>query len=297
MKKSNVMTVAMMAAVMMTATMMTGCSKDALGDADTTNHPQGVKTLTLMCQGDFTMTTEAMTRGAMDADGKAMTDLWVLDYVDGELVQQVHQASTEEGFGSPSLTLSFGTHHVYIVASRGKEAVLSTDSHKLTWGTPSDTFYKDYVITVSSGTSSSQTVTLDRVVTKLTVTINDALPEGLNTILLTPTNWNYGVDYLTGLPTEAKAQEPITITIPNSYAGRTNINLNVFGLSGATEWTTDVTVTACGGDNATLGYVALTAAPFKANRVTSYSGSLFASAGGFSISLDSDWEDAFKSQW
>ena len=69
------------------AVMLAACENDMSDELAVSNDK---KAITFTCQGDFTMTTESMTRGAMEADGKAMTDLWVLDYVDGQLVQQVH---------------------------------------------------------------------------------------------------------------------------------------------------------------------------------------------------------------
>ena len=74
------------------------------------NQEQGQKAIVFNCEGDLTFSAfdEGVTRSGrrtMEADGKAMTDLWVLDYVGGQLVQQVHQASTDEDFGTPTLNL------------------------------------------------------------------------------------------------------------------------------------------------------------------------------------------------
>ena len=66
-----------------------------------------------------------ITRG-LEADGKAMTDIWILDYMDGNLVQQVHQDdNTADDFGKPTITLSFGSHHLYFIVTRGVDAILN----------------------------------------------------------------------------------------------------------------------------------------------------------------------------
>ena len=92
-------------------------------------------------QGDFEKPNfEGMTRARLEADGKAMTDLWVLDYVGGALVQQVHQAADDADFGTPTLSLDYGSHHIYFICSRGTMPTLSTDAHNITWATTSDTF-------------------------------------------------------------------------------------------------------------------------------------------------------------
>ena len=195
------------------AVMLAACENDMSNELAVNNDKKAV---TFTCQGDFTMTTENMTRAAMEADGKAMTDLWVLDYVGGQLVQQVHQASTDEDFGTPTLNLDYGSHHVYFVASRGEGATLSTAEHNIAWTKPLDTFYKDFQITVSAGTSSAHNVTLERVVTRLRVTVADEIPAGIASITVTPTTWYYGIDYLTGDPAAAQASAPRTIAIPES---------------------------------------------------------------------------------
>jgi hypothetical protein len=73
--------------------------------------------VTFNVSGDFKLSTSPITR-ALTADGKAMTDVWVLDYVGGVLQQQVHQTSADADFGTPTLSLGLGDHHIYFVASR-----------------------------------------------------------------------------------------------------------------------------------------------------------------------------------
>lgn len=276
------------------AVMLAACENNMSNELAVNNDKKAV---TFTCQGDFTMTTENMTRAAMEADGKAMTDLWVLDYVGGTLVQQVHQSSTDEDFGTPTLNLDYGSHHVYFVASRGTTPTLSTDAHNITWATTSDTFYKDYSMNVTSGSTTNKSVTLERVATKLTITINDAIVDGTAYVEITPQTWYYGLDYLTGEPTAAQTAAPRTINIPSTKAGVTGMTLNIFGLSSATEWTTDVTVTACDGDDNTIGQANIINAPFKANRVTNYAGNLFINTGSFALALSGEWDTEFAGSW
>lgn len=267
------------------------------------NQEQGQKAIVFNCEGDLTFSAfdEGVTRGgrrAMEADGKAMTDLWVLDYVGGTLVQQVHQASTDEDFGTPTLNLDYGSHHVYFVASRGEGATLSTAEHNIAWTKPLDTFYKDFQITVSAGTSSAHNVTLERVVTRLRVTVADEIPAGIASITVTPTTWYYGIDYLTGGPAAAQTSEPRTIAIPDSKVGTTGqTNVSIYGFSSATEWTTDVSVVAKNQTDAVIGTANIEDAPFKANRSTNYTGNLFVNAGGFALALSGEWSDDYVGSW
>lgn len=253
-------------------------------------------TITFACQG-FEMTPFG-TR-SLEADGKAMTDLWVLDYPSGQSTPsiQLHQTSSDEDFGTPTLNLSVGSHHVYFIASRGSGATLSTTDHTLTFTRVFDTFYKDYTIDVTATSNGSRSVTLERIVTKLTTVITDAIPEGAATFNLTPEAWHYGIDYTTGLPISTTASRTITINIPSSEIGVTNEHLSIFGFSTEDEWTTNVTLNCKKADGAILGSAVLSNVPLKRNRITEYTGPLFSSNGQTTVDLTTDWEDTHTGTW
>lgn len=277
---------------MAVATILTACNSD--NDAIPDNTP--VK-MTFAISGDFQLTTTPFTR-ALTADGKDMTDVWVLDYVGGELKQQLHQMSDDADFGTPTLNLSIDTHHIYFIASRGAGASLNTTTHALTFTSVRDTFWEDYEITISSGTSSgNRSVTLDRIVTKLKLTFTDAIPEGAATFNVTPSVWFYGIDYTTGEPSEATANGTITVNIPSSEIGMVNEAVSIFGFSSATEWTTNIAINCKNSADAVLGSAAITSAPFVRNRVSEYTGPLFTENGGMTLSLNTAWDDAYQGTW
>ena len=253
--------------------------------------------MTFAISGDFTLNAYDFTRSPT-ADGKDMTDVWVLDYVGGELKQQLHQTSDDADFGSPTLDLSIGTHHIYFVASRGFAATLNTDDHTLTFGTVRDTFWKDYAITITGGTaSSSRSVTLDRVVTKLKVVFSDAIPAGATTFNITPATWYYGINYTTGEPSEATANGIITVNIPSSEIGVVNEAVSIFGFSSATEWTTNIAINCKSASDVVLGSATITSAPFVRNRVSEYTGPLFGDSGAMTLSLNATWDDSYNGAW
>lgn len=254
--------------------------------------------ITFAISGDFTLTSYDFTR-SLTADGKDMTDVWVLDYVDGTLVQQLHQSdNTAADFGTPTLNLAIGTHHIYFVASRGFAATLNTDDHTLTFGTVRDTFWKDYAITITSGTASrSRSVTLDRVVTKLKVVFSDAIPVGATTFNITPATWYYGINYTTGEPISATPSQPITVNIPSSEIGVIGETVSIFGFSSATEWTTDISLNCKNSADAVLGSATITSAPFVRNRVSEYTGPLFGDSGSMTLSLNATWDDSYTGTW
>lgn len=253
-------------------------------------------TITFQCQGDFEMIPFG-TRAELTADGKTLTDLWVLDYIGSTLAQQLHQTSDQDDFGTPTLSLSTGSHHLYFIASRGSGATLSTEDHTITFTRVLDTFYKDYTIDVTATSNGSRSVTLDRIVTKLTTVITDAIPEGAATFNLTPEAWHYGIDYTTGLPISATASQTITINIPSSEIGLTNEHLIIFGFSSEDEWTTNVTLNCQKADGTILGSAILANVPLKRNRITEYTGPLFSSSGATIVSLSTDWLDTETMTW
>ena len=256
-------------------------------------------TITFNCRGfDFSTEPFAETR-ALEADGKTMTDLWVLDYPNGQTAPtiQIHQTSSDEDFGSPTLNLAVGSHHVYFIASRGQDATIDTDAHTITFGKVRDTFYMDYEINVTATSNGSRSVTLERIVTKFTAIITDAIPEGAATFNMTPSQWYYGWDYVAGTPTTATTSQTITINIPASEIGNTDESLNIFGFSSDTEWTTDITLDCKTSTGSILGIATISDVPLKQNRITTFSGPLFSANGLTTVSLSSDWETNYIGTW
>ena len=254
--------------------------------------------ITFSCNGDFVMSPfPALTR-ALEADGKQLTDLWVLDYVDGSLAQAaIHQVSTDADFGTPTLNLAVGDHHIYFVASRGQNPTLSTDAHTLSFTRVLDTFYKDLSLNVTATSSGNRAVTLERCVTKLTIVFEDAIPDGAATLNFTPASWYYVLDYLTGNPAAATASQTITVNIPASNIGQSGIVASIWGFSSATEWTTDVALNCKTSADAVLGQATIIDAPLKRNRVTTYRGPLFSSSDLTAVSLSTEWDTPIDGTW
>ena len=284
---------------------MTACEKATWSDdEEPTNEvvlPDGsvakTKKFTFTLKGDFGDEWK-QTRGYLAADGRDMTDVWVLDYVDGELVQQLHQDdNTADDFGKPQMQLAYGSHHVYFIASRGTGATLDTNDKTIVWSKVADTFWKDYEVNVVATSNGNRAVTLDRAVTKLRLTVTDAIADGAATFNIAPHTWYYGLNYQTGAPVSAQTDGIISINIPANLIGATNTPLNIFGFSSTTEWTTDVVLNCKASNNDVLGSAAIVDVPFVRNRVTDYSGPLFGSGGSLTLSLNTDWLDSETGTW
>lgn len=288
------------------AVIMTACEKPIISDTDATDeHGNPVeqidadtKRFTFTLKGDFSDEWKPVTRGYLAADGKDLTDVWVLDYMDGQLIQQVHQTdNTADDFGRPILNLKYGSHHIYFIASRGTGAEISTSEKTITWEKVSDTFYKDYEVTVVNTSNGNRAVTLDRCVTRLRLTFTDAVSSDAAVIAITPSTWYYGINYQTGEPAAAKTSDTRCINIPATEVGHTGMQVSLYGFSTADEWQTDVTVQSQKANNQVIGGAVITDVPFKANRITEFSGPIFSTEGTLELSLTDKWDDAYTGTW
>lgn len=222
----------------------------------------------------------------MTADGAEMTDMWVVDYKDGDIVQSIHQKNTDADWGTPQMSLTLGTHHVLFLASRGSEPSYSNGI--VTWSKPLDTFYTDYEVVVVKTSNGNRAVTLNRCATKLTIGIDDAIPAKTSQINISAPKWHDGWNMITGEPVAAQSGLSRTFDIPSSWIGSTGASLSVWSLSPTDEWTTDVTVASFAGttENAKAE---IRDVPLKANRVTTYHGSLYSTTSSNSVQLSTDW--------
>jgi len=275
------------------------CEAPIVGPTEETTEQQSTKTkrFTFTLKGDFSDQWRPITRGYLSADSKDLTDVWVLDYKDGELVQQLHQDdNTADDFGKPVMNLTYGSHHIYIVASRGQNPTLNTTAKTITWTKVLDTFWKDYAVDVVATSNGNRAVTLDRAVTKLKLSFTDAIAEGTASITVTPSTWYYGLNYQTGTPCESKTEQSMSFPISASEVGSTTF-INMFGFSGTTEWLTDIAIASLTSANVTIGSATITDAPFVRNRATEYEGPLFGSEGEVTMSLNTTWADAATGTW
>jgi hypothetical protein len=269
--------------------LLCGCTEHVFVEAEEEGTVAEKRVRFEVANGDWTVTR------ALDADGVTMTDLWLFDYVGDELVRTAHKVSGDADFDSPMMSMKYGEHTVYFVASRGKTP--NVDGTEITWAQPSDTFWKAVTVKVENGSSAVVPVTLDRVATKLRVAVTDEVAEGVAQLCVTPKTWWYGLDYTTGVAVTQQQTER-SVTVPSSYVGTTGqLVVNIFGMSDDEEWMTDVNISAKDGDGNVIGSVALTDVPFTRNRATNVSGSLFAGAHTFSISLNNDWKDSYNLEW
>jgi hypothetical protein len=234
---------------------------------------------------------------ALEADGKGMTDLWVMDYMQGELVQQMHQSGTDADFGTPTMRLRTGEHQICFVTSRGTGAAVDTEAHTIAWAKPSDTFHKSITIDVKPSSAAQQQVTLERVATRLRLTLTDEVPADAASVTIAPERWHTGLDYLSGEPSAAVTDYSSTVTLPESVRGTTGVQISIYGLSSATQWTTDVALTSANADGVLIGQGTIKSAPMRRNIITNCTGPLFSSVTVGGIVLNTEWLPEVEITW
>lgn len=219
----------------------------------------------------------------------ALTDLWVLDYVDGVLVQSVHQASTEDGFGSVPMSLTYGHHDVKFVASKGDVPVLGASA--LSWSKVKDTFVLDYPVDVAASTNGNRAPELKRAVSGVTLVMTDVVPSNAKSIKV-----EYMRSQSLALPSlvaSAASLSGVENDFPASWVGQTG-SFSVYTLCPTDEMTTDVHVVVTAKDGTTISDFTVADVQLKKNRITTLKGECFGRGSGFSVSIDDSWDEPFE---
>ena len=244
--------------------------------------------------GGNAFSLHAMTRASLTE--LSMTDLWIFDYMGDVLQQSIHQSSTDATFGTPSLSLEYGEHTFYFVASRGSEPVVDTDAMTITWGSVRDTFHGSLSLDVQPNSGSSQSVSLSRCVGRLRVSATDVIPEGAAKLVVSPSSWYYGLNYQSGEGV-ADSPTPLSVNIPNNYIGTTNLVASFYTVSSASPWQTDITVALVATDESTIGSVTISGVTLQRNHITSYAGGIVGAGRSLSIGSNDEWVEDSQVNW
>ena len=214
-----------------------------------------------------------------DEDGAQMTDLILFDCA----TYLMRQQNTDPNFGTVTVMLTAGEHHLHFVATRSTE--LSYDDGVLNCASLRSTFGKHYDINVTGG--SDEYVTMDRLTGMVVITIEDEIPEGAANLRI-----QFG-DYYKGLnPTTfagvRSGDFDQTVSL-SSKVGQTDVQykLHVLAPVYGTESTTTYTLTATNGSGDVIGQATGTM-PINSNTKTLLHGNLFVGTRSF-ISLATSW--------
>lgn len=249
-----------------------------------------------------------MTRAALTANGKQLTDIYILDYdkATGKLLQVLHQTSTAPDFAEPDLTLDYGEHVLKVVATRSQEPTL-LDAQKMTWTvepnilTPvtatqpvmlistktSDTFGAEKDVSVGIGTAATVSISLDRLVAKLVVNSTDAFPDDCTTITL-DFKEHRTLSWTTMDVTEAVDNQRI-VDVAN-LRGTTGTVLSYFVLAPKDGYQTDITLTTNRTEGNPYSTITVPGVTLERNKVTTISGPIYGHGQFFQVTLNDEWD-------
>ena len=247
-----------------------------------------------------------MTRAVLSANDKELTDLYILDYdkATGKLLQVLHQTSTAADFAEPDLTLDYGEHVLKVVATRSQEPTL-WDSGNNTWTvepnilTPvtatqpvmltstktSDTFGAEKEVSVGIGTATTVSITLDRLVAKLSVNSTDVFPDDCTTITI-DFQEHKAMSWATMDVIDAVENQRISDV--QHLRGTTDNTLSYFLLGPKAGYKTDITFTMNSTD-APYATITITDVPFERNKITTITGSLYNHNQRMTMTVNDEW--------
>lgn len=212
--------------------------------------------------------------------------LLCVDYMDGTAVQKLSQPA-----GEPfEVTMDYGMHELRFMGHSSTEWSVDEENGVFRTEKVTETFLKCVPLTVDENTEAGMTVKMDRVVTKLTLMIEDALPENVARLELTVGGHMAAMDMATGLGVaEERKDFSVAWDLDGSYAGMTGLKLTVFSFCEEGEFDLSLRVVArdSGGNVITDG--SADGIPMLKNRCTVARGRIFSVQGGVSFSEPGDW--------
>lgn len=247
-------------------------------------------------KGEFTTAFEDMTRAAVrleESNTAGVTDLWVSDYatVQGEsspvLSQTVHQKSTDDGFGSVPMTLTYGHHDIKFIASKGTGASLTASA--LSWTKAHDTFVLSYPVDVTATSNGNRAPELKRAISGLKVVISDAIPQDAKTIVLTLGKRSQTLA-LPSLEAQTFGESSVELDC-TANRGVKGASAAIYTLAGDEEWTSTASISVKREDGSVITSFNLPDVELRKNRMTTLTGEVFNRTSGFSVAVDASWEE------
>lgn len=248
-----------------------------------------------------------LTRAALTAEGKALTDLYIFDYdkETGTLLQVLHQTSDSEDFAEPDLTLDYGEHTLKVIATRSISptlqdgegadwivsenvltAVGSSQPAVLTSTKTSDTFGAVQDITVGVGKQTAS-LALDRIVAQLVVAPSDVYPADAGDITTSLDEYKAFAWQTFGVTEVVKNQRVYDASV---NAGKQNRSIVYFVLVPAEGYTSDVSfLVGRKGSDKPYADILVPGVKLERNKITTISGSFYHHQKGVSVTVEDAW--------
>lgn len=214
-----------------------------------------------------------------DDDGQQMTDLILFD----GSTQLAHQTNADAEFGTITVLLTAGVHHLHFIATRSTG--LSYDEGILNCTSLRPTFGKHYDLNVTG--CSDENISLDRLTGQVVITIEDEIPTGASQLRI-----QVGDYYKSINPTNFAASRSGEFDQTVNISGKVGLSgqiwtLNILVPTYQTEKTTTFTLTATNTSGDIIGQATGTIT-INSNTKTLLHGNLFKGTRSF-LSLTTAW--------
>ena len=256
------------------ALILTGCKSDE----PQAKHQVTFRVPSLMVETE-PMSAPRKVAPLTDDDGQQMTDLILFDGA----TYLTRQQNTDPSFGTVTVLLTAGEHHLHFIATRSTE--LSYNEGVLNCASLRQTYGKHYDLNVTGG--SDENVTLDRLTGQVVITIEDEIPEGAANLRI-----QFG-DYYKGLnPTNFAGVRSGAFDQTVSIASKVGLTdqqwkLNILAPVYGEESETTYMLTATNGSGDIIGQATGTMT-IASNTKTLLHGNLFTGTRSF-LSLSTAW--------
>lgn len=248
-----------------------------------TNDPEQYHAVTFRIP-ELQVTTEPMdaphrVAPLTDDDGAQMSDLFIYD----GSVEIAHQTNADASFGTVTVMLTTGEHHLHFIATRSTELIYDEGILNCTSLRP--TFGKHFDLNVTG--SSDQNLNLDRITGQVIITIEDEIPSGASQLRIQMGDYYKGINPTTFAAIRSgEFDQTVNIAGKIGLSGQT-WTLNILVPEYGVEHETTYTITATNGSGGVIGQCTGTM-PCNSNTKTLLHGNLFTGTRAM-VSLVTSW--------
>lgn len=238
------------------------------------------------------------TNPSFSTSTSAFTRITLAVYQNGTIVDQVNQSTEDDNFGNIEMKLAEGTYNVVVLAHNCSGAVnLANDINKVAMpdNKVTDSFWCNQEFTVS-GTTTNVNLSLERIVGKFVLNVEDNIPENVKTMQFYYTGGSSTLDAENGVGI-VNSRQTVKIPITSDMVGKP-ASYEVYTFPRTDSEFLKMKVTALNASGGTITEKTFENVPIAKNQVTTYSGSFFGSTPGgedqnvsFTITVNTVWDD------
>lgn len=234
---------------------------------------------------------------AIEANGEALKELWVFDCYEDSCALVAKQTEAQDDFGVVPMQLSYGSHRLAFVASRGEGSDVDVKNGRIEWTKVKDTFWTVEDLEVARGGATEMSVTLKRVVSRVRVLMSDVVPKNMKKMKIAGNGWYRGIDVRTGeavgsLSSVDAVAETSEVDIPSVYVGTSKrLAVSLWSIGKSERWTQDVTIGALDENGESIGEAVCSDVPMERNRVTNVTGYFLSGGKLGNILVDDGWDE------